>query len=382
MSSLIKIFICLSVFLTPLAQAQQTPPEVPELPVHNYVLMDFQSGRILAEKGGDERAEPASITKLMSGYAVYKSLREGAITLGDQVTISEHAWRTGGSRMFVELGSRVKVEDLILGMVVQSGNDATVALAEHVAGSESAFATLMNKEAAALGLNHSHFMNSTGLPDPDHYMTAHDIATLAYVLIRDYPKDYARYSIREFTYNNITQYNRNRLLTRDDSVDGIKTGYTDSAGYCLAASAKRNDMRLISVVLGAKKENDRFSASQALLNFGFRFYETHKLYDANQTLAETRIWGGESDQVPLGLTETLYVTIPKGRYQDMQASLRMNSNVEAPVQKGAVLGSIVVTLGQETVNEVPLVALQDVAEAGFFGRLMDQAIRGVYSLFE
>jgi D-alanyl-D-alanine carboxypeptidase (penicillin-binding protein 5/6) len=380
MPLLLKILVCLSVFLASLAQAEP-PPEVPELPVRNYVLMDFHSGRILAQRGGDERADPASITKLMTGYVIYKSLQEGRIQLNDPVTISETAWRTGGSRMFVELGSKVPVEDLLLGMVVQSGNDATVALAEHVAGSESAFAALMNKEGAALGLANSHFVNSTGLPDPGHYMTARDIATLAYALIRDFPEDYGRYSIRDFTYNNITQHNRNRLLASDESVDGVKTGFTEAAGFCLAASAKRGDMRLISVVLGAKKESDRFNASQTLLNHGFRFFETHKLYDANQALAEARIWGGEIDDLPLGLTETLYVTIPKGRYQEMQAALQMNSDIEAPVQKGVPLGKIVVTLGQETVNEVPLVALRDVAEAGFFGRLIDRIMRGIYALF-
>lgn len=381
MPYLIKLSaLWLLLFLPLLGQA--APPEVPELPVRNYILLDFNSGRVLAEKGGDERADPASITKLMTGYIVYKSLKEGDIALTDQVTISENAWRMEGSRMFVELGSRVSVEDLILGMVVQSGNDATVALAEYIAGSESAFAKMMNEEAAAIGLTNSHFVNSTGLPDPEHYMTPRDIATLASVLIRDFPVDYNRYSVREYTYNNITQYNRNRLLARDDSVDGVKTGYTKAAGFCLAASAKRGDMRLVSAVLGGEKESHRFSASQALLDYGFRFFKTHKLYEANQPLSQASLWSGEVDEVPVGLTRDLLVTIPKDQYQDMQAALQINPDIEAPIQKGAELGRIVVTLGEETVNEVPLVALEDVAEAGFFGRMMDQTVRGVYSLFD
>jgi D-alanyl-D-alanine carboxypeptidase (penicillin-binding protein 5/6) len=382
MLPLTGILLLLLSLVVPNPAWSEVSPAVPDLPVRHYLLMDFHSGRVLAESGGDERAEPASITKVMSGYIVYQQLREGHIKIDDLVTISETAWRTGGSRMFVELGSKVSVEDLILGMVVQSGNDATVALAEYIAGSESAFAALMNQQAAALGLTGSHFMNATGLPDPDHYMTTRDIATLVRALIQEFPEDYARYSIGSFAYNNITQYNRNRLLSQDESVDGVKTGYTESAGYCLAASAKRGDMRLISVVLGADKLRDRFSASQTLLNYGFRFFETHKLYDGNQPLTEARIWGGETNDLPIGLTQTLYATIPKGRYPEMQAALRINTNIEAPVQKGTPLGNVVVTLGDETIVEVPLVALADVAEAGFFGRLFDRAMRAVYSLFD
>ncbi|MEE4378294.1 MAG: D-alanyl-D-alanine carboxypeptidase family protein [Candidatus Competibacteraceae bacterium] len=375
------LFLLVPFFVLSPALAQVTPA-VPELPVRHYLLMDFHSGRLLAESGGDERAEPASITKLMTGYIVYKNLREGHIKSDDLVTISENAWRTGGSRMFVELGSKVPVEDLIMGMVVQSGNDATVALAEYIAGSESAFAALMNQQAAELGLTGSHFMNATGWPDPEHYMTTRDIAMLAYSLIRDFPDEYVKYSVQSFTYNNITQYNRNRLLTQDPSVDGIKTGHTESAGYCLAASAKREDMRLISVVLGADKKRDRFSASQTLLNHGFRFFETHKLYDGNQPLTEVRVWAGETNELPIGLQQTLYTTVPRGRYEEMKAALRVNPNIEAPVQKGMQLGSVVVTLGDETITEVPLVALENVAEAGFFGRIYDQAMRAVYSLFD
>jgi len=280
------------------AHAQAIPPP-PQVPVRAYVLMDYQSGNLLANVQGDERMEPASITKLMAGYVIYRALKSGKIHLDDKVTITEKAWKTPGSKMFVKVGTQVPVEDLLMGMVVQSGNDATVALAEHVAGSEETFAKLMNQEAERLGLKNSHFTNAPGLPDPNHYMSAHDIAdpnhymsahdiaTLARALIQDFPEHYARYSVRSFKYNNIEQQNRNRLLLTDSSVDGVKTGHTESAGYCLVSSAKRNDTRLIGVVLGADKEKNRFVASQALLNYGFSFFESHKLHDADTPIVTT-----------------------------------------------------------------------------------------------
>lgn len=357
-------------------------PQAPEVPVRGYVLQDFHSGMILAEMNGDESMEPASITKLMTAYLIYQALEKGDIKLSDQVPISENAWRMGGSRMFVEVGSQVSVEDLLMGMVVQSGNDATVALAEYLAGSEEAFVTLMNQEAVRLGLANTHYTNSTGWPNPDHYTTPRDIATLTRIIIKEFPEYYALYEVRSFAYNNITQHNRNRLLWQDESVDGVKTGHTKAAGYCLAASAKRGDMRLISVVLGAANEKDRFSASQALLNYGFRFYETHKLYDASTPLAQARVWKGEVDELPLGLAEDLYVTIPKGRYEDMNASLRVNASIEAPASQGAAFGKVTVTLGADTMTSVPLVALRSVAEAGFLGRVWDQMLLTVYALFE
>lgn len=381
----ITIFFCLLLLsLSGLIHAQETMPipQAPQVPVRGYILMDFHSGAILAEMDSDTRMEPASITKLMSAYVIYKSLAEGSLQLSDQVTISEKAWRTEGSRMFVEVGKKVPVDDLIMGMVVQSGNDATVALAEHIAGTESAFAAIMNQQAARLGLTNTHFVNSTGLPHPDHYTTARDIAILVRAVIRDFPVEYRRYSIRDFTYNNITQHNRNRLLWQDDSVDGLKTGHTSSAGYCLAASALRGDMRLISVVLGADNEKDRFRASQALLNYGFRFFETHKLYGANEPLTEARIWKGEVDKLPLGLAEDLYVTIPRGQHQDMNASLRVNNGIEAPVSQGAPFGKVTVTLREASVAEAPLVALRGVAEGGLVSRLVDQTMMFFNSWFE
>jgi D-alanyl-D-alanine carboxypeptidase (penicillin-binding protein 5/6) len=344
--------------------------------------MDFHSGKVLAEMHSDERMEPASITKLMTGYVIYHQLKEGRLRLIDPVTVSEKAWRTEGSRTFVNVGSKVGLEDLLMGMIVQSGNDASVALAEHVAGSESAFAEMMNQEAAKLGLTNTHFMNATGLPDPNHYTTAHDIATLMWALIKQFPEDYKRYSVREFTYNNITQPNRNRLLGLDESVDGGKTGHTSSAGYCLVVSARRDDTRLISVVLGAKTEKDRVNATQALLNYGFRFFETHKLYEGNKPLTETRLWLGEFNKLPLGLSEDLYITTPSGRFQEVSSSLHVNPNpIKAPVRKGMAYGNVVVTLGQDTLADIPLVALQDIPEAGFIGRLWDRILLFFYSLF-
>jgi len=357
-------------------------PEAPQLPVRSFILEDFHSGRMLAGKEPDTRMEPASITKLMSAYVIYKSLQEGSIKLTDQVHISEKAWRMEGSRMFVEVDSRVSVEDLILGMVIQSGNDATVALAEHVAGSEGSFVVLMNQQAEELGLDDSHFMNATGLPHPDHHMSARDIARLVRVIIAEFPNHYSRYAIKSFTYNDITQHNRNRLLWQDESVDGVKTGHTSSAGYCLVSSAARGDTRLIAVVLGAETEPERFSSSQTLLNYGFRFFETHKLYDALDPLREEQIWKGEVDRLALGPAEDLYVTIPKGRYDDMTAALSINAPIEAPARRGMAFGSVIVTLDDDLIANAPLVALRNVEPAGIVGRSVDQLVLMFRSLLE
>jgi D-alanyl-D-alanine carboxypeptidase (penicillin-binding protein 5/6) len=354
--------------------ASMPVPKAPSSGAKAFVIMDYDSGRIIAEENADQQYEPASITKLMSAYAVFNELDNGKISLSDMVTISEKAWRTPGSRMFVEVGKTVSVEDLIQGMIVQSGNDATVALAEFVAGSEDTFAALMNRHAEALGLTGSHFVNSTGLPDPQHKMTARDIAVLAADLIRRFPQYYKWYSQKEFTFNNITQHNRNKLLWRDDSVDGMKTGFTDSAGYCLVASAKKDGMRLITVVLGTDSANARIDTSQALLNYGFRFYETHKLYDAGTALASSRIWKGSIQDLSLGLSKPLYVTIPRGRYDKLQASMKIDNRIMAPVDKGARLGTVQVKLGDELVAEQPLVSLEAVSEGSMLRRITDTAL--------
>lgn len=353
-------------------------PKPPTVAARGYVLEDFHSGQILGESNADERLEPASITKVMSSYVIFKELAADKIKLTDMVTISERAWRMEGSRMFVEVGKQVSVADLLIGMIVQSGNDATMALAEHIAGTEEAFAAYMNRYAAQLGMTGSHFMDASGLPHPDHYMTARDIATIARALITEFPEYYKWYSQKEFTFNGIVQHNRNKLLWRDASVDGIKTGHTEAAGYCLVSSAQRDGMRLIAVVLGADGEEARASASQALLNFGFRFYETHKLYDAGVKLVDARVWKGEQETVPLGLAAPLYVTIPRNQYGLLKANVQMPGQIMAPVAAGASLGSVLVRLGDTTLMEPPLVTLQAVSE----GSIMQRAIDSVKLYFE
>ena len=356
-------------------QAEPLPiPQPPSTGAKAFILQDFDSGRVIAEQDADKPVEPASITKLMTAYAVFKELRSGKISLSDRVTISETAWRTSGSRMFVEVGKQVSVEDLLRGMIIQSGNDATVALAEYVAGSEASFAALMNRHAEALGMKGSHFMNSTGLTDPEHHMTARDIAHLAATIIREFPEYYKWYSQKEFTYNDITQYNRNKLLWRDATVDGMKTGHTESAGYCLVTSAKKDDMRLISVVLGTASENARADASQALLNYGFRFFETHKLYEAGKQLASARVWKGEIDTVSLGLGSPLYATVPRGQYKALAASMTINNRIMAPLSKGQLLGAVQVQLGDAVIAGQDLVALQGVNEGSIWRRIVDEAL--------
>lgn len=354
--------------------APQLVPAAPRIAAEGFVLQDYDSGHVLAGKNAEQRMEPASLTKLMTAYAVFYEIRAGHVALDDTTRVSEKAWRTPGSRMFIEVGSRVSVEKLLKGMIIQSGNDASVALAEFIAGSEDAFAALMNEHARELGLAGTHFVNSTGLPDPEHYTTAADMARLAAAVIREFPEYYQWYSIRKFTYNGITQYNRNKLLWRDDSVDGVKTGHTESAGYCLVSSAKRGPMRLISVVMGTDGENARARESQKLLNYGFRFYETHLLYEGNKPLKNLRIWKGARDTLPLGLGEDLYVTVPRGRYEELKASLSVDSNIVAPATQGQSFGKVSVRLGKKDVAERPLVALEGVAEGGLWGQLVDSVL--------
>ena len=368
------IFVATHLFAANTFAAPLPIPKAPSTGAKSFIIQDFESGRVLAEKNADQPVEPASITKLMTAYVVFNELQAGNIALGDMVTISEKAWRTPGSRMFVEVNKQVSVEDLLQGMIVQSGNDATMALAEHIAGSEETFAALMNRHAEEIGMTGSHFINTTGLPDDNHYMTAKDIALLATLLIEKYQEYYHWYSQKEFTFNEITQYNRNKLLWRDESVDGLKTGFTDSAGYCLVTSAKKDGMRLITVVLGTENANARVDASQALLNYGFRFFETHKLYDAGTRLTTSRIWKGSTDTVPLGLDQTLYVTIPRGQYKSLDASMSIDDRITAPVNEGQSLGSVQVKLGDEVVADKPLVSLQMIGEGSFWQRISDEAL--------
>lgn len=349
-------------------------PKAPASGAKAFVIQDYDSGRVIAEQNADEHYDPASITKLMTAYVIFNELKSGHIQLTDLVTISEKAWRTPGSRMFIEVNKQVAVEDLLQGMIVQSGNDATVALAEYLAGSEETFAALMNRTAEEMGLTGSHFINSTGLPDENHYMTARDIAVLAARVIREHPGYYKWYSQKEYTFNDITQYNRNKLLWQDETVDGVKTGFTDAAGYCLVTSAKKDGMRLITVVLGTDGASARIDASQALLNYGFRFFETHKLYDAGTALASSRVWKGGTDSVALGLDRILYVTIPRGQYESLDASMKIDNRIMAPLQAGTPLGSVQVKLGEDVVAEQPLVSLQPVAEGSFWQRIVDEAL--------
>ncbi len=352
-------------------------PEPPQVAGTSFILTDFNSGKVLAEKEADLRVEPASLTKVMTVYVIFNELRNGHLKLDDLVTISDNAWRTEGSRMFVDVNMQVKVEDLLQGVIIQSGNDASVALAEHVAGDEATFASMMNQHAARLGMVNSHFTNSMGLPHPDHYSTARDLATLARAVIKEFPEYYRWDSQKEFTYNKITQPNRNLLLWRDASVDGIKTGHTEAAGYCMMASAKRNDMRLISVVMGTASAIKRANESQSLLNFGFRFYESHRLYSAQQALAEPKIWKGDSNNLPVGFTEDFYVTVPARRFNDLKAEISVEQKIMAPITVGTTVGKVTFTLSGEPYFEAPLVALKDVGVGSFFQRIYDEILMRV-----
>lgn len=354
------------------AQAQQSPiPQPPIIGAKSYLLIDGATGAELASLNPDERLAPASLTKLMTAYGVFRALDEGQIALDDQVTVSEKAWRTEGSRMFIEVGTQVSVEELLLGMIVQSGNDASVALAEHVAGTEAVFAQLMNQYAAQLGMTSSNFMNSGGLPHEQHYSTARDMARLARAIINEFPQYYAWYSVKEYEYNGIKQPNRNSLLWRDPSVDGMKTGRTDEAGYCLVSSAQRDNMRVISVVLGTSSAKARTDGSQALLNYGFRFFETRLLYRAGETVASARIWKAEKEMTPLGLPEDLYVTIPRGSFDKVESVLNMPAQLIAPVAQGQPLAELQVSLNGDQLLNAPLRALEDNPDGSLWQRTRD-----------
>ncbi len=349
-------------------------PAPPKLAAKAWLLTDYHSGQVLVEHNADEPVEPASLTKMMTAYVVLSEIEKGTISEDDSVPISEKAWRMQGSKMFIEVGKRVPLEALLKGMVIQSGNDASVALAEHVAGSEEAFVDLMNLYAKRLGMNHTHFANATGWPHADHYTTARDLARLAAALIRDFPEHYDLYKEKEYTWNNIRQFNRNRLLWIDERVDGIKTGHTESAGYCLVASAQQDDMRLISVVLGTASDKARATASRKLLNYGFRFYETFRLHQADAPLTEMRIWKGEKEMLPLGLAEDLWITIPRGQRKQVKASMTVDTQLMAPARKGEPHGEVVISLGDAVIARKPLVALEDVPEGGLWRTLVDSVL--------
>lgn len=364
-------------FMTQLALADNITlmPQAPTVDAKSWLLMDYQSGQVLAESDADEKLAPASLTKLMTAYIVEQQIDLGNISEDAMVPISVNAWKTGGSRMFVREGTQVKLSDLMHGLVIQSGNDAAVALAEYVAGSTDAFANMMNAMAQKLGMTHTHFENPTGLPHPDHYTTARDLATLAWHIIHDYPDHYQLYKIKNFTYNNITQPNRVLLLWRDPRVDGLKTGHTDEAGYCQVTSAlDKSGMRMIAVVLGTKSEEARAVESEKLLNYGFRFFQNYTAYQAGKTLVSPRIWLGADNHIDLGIQQDLTVTVPNGTTDRLKADVQVNPDLRAPVQKGDKLGSVSISLDGKVVKSEPLVALKDVPEAGFFARLWDHIL--------
>lgn len=356
-------------------QAQTIIPAPPRLAAQSWILMDADSGKILAEHNADERLPPASLTKLMTAYLVERELDRGSIALDDMVSISEKAWRTGGSKMFVEVGDQVAVRDLLHGIIIVSGNDASVAMAEHLAGGEAPFSDLMNQHAARLGMENSHFENPTGLPGENHYSSAHDMALLTQHIVNDYPEHYAVYSERGFTFGGIEQPNRNRLLWRDPTVDGLKTGWTSEAGYCLVSSAKRDDMRLISVVMGTDSEEARAQETQKLLSYGFRFFETMSLYDRGAVLATPRVWGGDINEVRVGVDEAVTMTLPRNRNGELRARLNLSSEFQAPLSVGDEVGTLEIRLDDAVVGERRLVALEDVEEGGFFKQLLDQVRR-------
>jgi D-alanyl-D-alanine carboxypeptidase (penicillin-binding protein 5/6) len=359
----------------PVAAQEGDVPQLPALHARGYLLLDFDSGAVLAEKAADERLEPASLTKIMTAYVVFHELADGNLSLDDEASISEKAWRTGGSKMFIEVGKRVPIEDLIQGMIVQSGNDASVALAEHIAGTEETFADLMNRHAKRLGMTNSHFVNAPGLPDPEHYTTPRDIARVAAAIIREFPDYYAWYSQPEFTYNGIKQSNRNQLLKLDPSVDGIKTGHTQAAGYCLVSSAKRDGRRLIAAVMGTGSNSERVADSQALLSYGFNFFETHLAFPGGKPVEELRIWGGDTSKLPVGPSRDLYITIPRGQYAQLTAQLEPALDITAPVAWGDVVGEIVIKLGDQELRREPAVALQDVERGNMLQRGWDSVVR-------
>ena len=355
------------------APAAAPIPAPPAVNARAWILVDHFSGRVLAQNNADQRAEPASLTKLMTAYVVFTALAEGRVKPTDPVTISEHAWRAQGSRTFVQVGTQVPVDILLKGMIVQSGNDATTALAEHVGGTEAAFAQMMNEYARRLGMKSSHFVNSDGLPSPEHYTTARDVATLANALIREFPQYYPLFSLREFMWNNIRQGNRNTLLSRDPSVDGLKTGHTDSAGFCLASSANRNGMRLVAVVMGSPSEKAREEASAALLNYGYTFFETLRIKAARETVLKPRVYKSASEFAAVGVPYDVYATLARGQAATLRSSARLSSEpLFAPLAAGQAVGALTITdASGEPIARVPLVALAAVPQGSLWTRMLD-----------
>ncbi len=371
MSSVMSVHAQESVSLPQPAANILPVPAPPAISAESYLLMDFHSGKVLAAKDPEVVREPASITKLMTAYVVFKELRKGTLRLSDTTRVSEKAWRKGGSKMFIKVDTDVSIEDLLKGMIIQSGNDASIALAERVAGSEEVFAELMNQYADELGMTNSNFENATGWPGENHVSSARDIAILSAALIREFPDLYAWYAEKNFEYNGIPQPNRNTLLWRDPTVDGLKTGHTEAAGYCLAASAKRGNMRLISVVLGTGSEKARADDSQKLLTYGFRFFETHQLYRAGAEIQQVRVWKGSDEELGIGVADDVYVTVPRGRYDELEAQMDILSVLTAPVAQASSVGQLNILHNGELQTTVPLQALANIERGGLWRRFAD-----------
>ena len=374
--------IILTIIILPLvAYCQSFVRNAPVLDLKSYILIEPNTNTVIAEFNSSDLIEPASMTKVMTGYVVSDQIKNELISLNDQVLISEKAWKMEGSKMFIEVGKKVSILDLLKGIIIQSGNDASVAIAEYVGGTEDGFVDLMNSYAGALGMNDTNYINSTGLPAEGHFTSARDLATLTAKFINNFPDEYALYKEKQFTFNNIKQLNRNKLLWRDESSDGVKTGHTSTAGYCLIGSAERGNMRLITVVAGSDSDNDRFLSTQRLLEYGFRFYATQKYFDPNKEYVSAKVWGGRSEQIQLGVSDEISITLPRTSFKDIKVDYEYKSNVQAPIIKGQVMGSLKIISDGEVVKTADLIALENVEAKGFFGRLWSSFVLWVMSLF-
>ena len=377
MKKILLLPLCFSLIIN----SQSFVPNSPELDLKSYILIEPNTNTIIAEFNSDSQIEPASMTKIMTSYVLADQIANDLVSLDDQVLISEKAWRMEGSKMFIEAGKKVSISDLLKGIIIQSGNDASVAIAEYAGGTESGFVDLMNSYAASLGMDNTIFKNSTGLPDDNHFSSAKDLATLTSHFINKFPYEYSLYKEKQFTFNNIKQLNRNKLLWRDESSDGVKTGHTQSAGYCLVGSAQRGDMRLITVIAGSKSDNDRFLSSQRLLEYGFRFFATQKVLNANQEYKNITIWGGQEDSLSIGVLEDTSITLPRSSFKDLKVNYKYSNNLQAPISIGQKVGTLEITSGEEIVLVSELVALKDIAAKGFFGRLWSKFVLWIFSLF-
>ncbi|MDC1100198.1 D-alanyl-D-alanine carboxypeptidase [Gammaproteobacteria bacterium] len=373
--------LLIPLLLTNILYAQSFVPDAPELDLKSYILIEPNTNTVIAEFNSDSEIEPASMTKIMTSYVVADQIANDLISLDDQVLISEKAWRMEGSKMFIEAGKKVSVSDLLKGIIIQSGNDASVAIAEYAGGTERGFVDLMNAYAGALSMNNTIFKNSTGLPDENHFSSAKDLATLTSDFIKKFPDIYSLYKEKQFTFNNIKQLNRNKLLWRDDSSDGVKTGHTEAAGYCLVGSAKRGDMRLITVVAGSDSDNNRFLASQRLLEYGFRFFATQKVLNANQEYKNINIWGGLEKSLSLGVLEDISITLPRTSFKDLTINYNYINNIQAPIEIGQTIGTLEIVSSDKVVFSTELVALQSIKSKGFFGRLWSKFVLWIFSLF-